>query len=326
MFPLFLQLPSDIRRMIWLATLGPMTLTFTQKGPSEVDANMCVHVEDGKDWEPCPHEGNADEDPHETLGLIPSSEYSAQENLFANYTRYSGHVALSDGSSRLNFIVEPSAAYLACRESRAFLSFIFAEPVRPRGGLPGWFRFDIDTIRCTNFDFYIIRNHAWFGQTQHLNISIWLETSYYWEVGDYDDKPHGDELDAGWIENNLPLLNDITFDMLSAKTYGPKYTHHWLDGWFDRFEEWYNCKYGSEPIPWYTRVISNRIPEEEWLTPTNYLRVYKLVSQKRNKAVFPNEDWRPHMRRKRLDILEATDKDLENLTEFLEKHRPSWDD
>lgn len=331
MFPLFLQFPSEIRRKIWLATLGPMTLTFTPKEPQveldqEPDADPYLHGY----WEPVPNESDADEDLLESPRLTPSSSnYAAKKKLremFTNYPRYFGHVALADGSSRLNFIVEPSAAYLACKESRAFLRFIFAEPVRPSGGLPSWFRFDMDTIRCTNFDFYVIRDHAWFTQTQHLIIAILLGASYYFELGDWDDEPNGDEWDAEWIGNNLPLLNDITFEMLRAETYGGRHTHHWLDGWFDVFEEWYNCKYGSEPPSFYARVISHRIPEEEWLTPTNYLRVCKLVRQKRNKALFPEEDWKLHVRdRKRLDILNATDEELEDPAEFLQKHRPSWD-
>ncbi|OAQ58678.1 hypothetical protein VFPPC_10912 [Pochonia chlamydosporia 170] len=330
MFPLFLQLPSEIRRKIWLATLGPMTLTFTQKEPElEVDQESDVNAELWGDWEPGPHEHewNADEDVDtDETPEPPSSEYTDPKKLFANYTRYFGHVALADGSSRLQFVVEPSAAYLACKESRAFLRFIFAEQVRPNGGLPSWFRFDMDTIRCTNFVFYIIRNHSWFKQTQHLIIAVVFESFFYFEFGDWDEEPNGDEWDADWIGNNLPLLTNITFEMLRAKMHGTRNTYRWLDGWFDVFEEWYNCKYGSEPVSFHARVISHEISEEEWLTPTNYLRVYKLVSQKRNKVFFPDDDWKPHMRRKMLDILEATDEQLENLTEFLEKHRPLWDD
>jgi hypothetical protein len=327
MFPLFPQLPSEIRRKIWLATLGPMTLTFTPKEPKveavdQEPANLYVG-----DWEPVPYESDADaENPIATPLPLP---FHVEMKLFANYTRYFGHVELADGSSRLHFVVRPSAAYLACKESRAFLRFIFAEPVRPSGGLPSWFRFDMDTIRCPNFNFYTIRTHAWFTQTQHLTIAIGFKTSLYFEfAGERGDNEYGDECDAEWIGNNLPSLNDITFEMLSAEIYrnsGSKHISHWLDGWFDVFEDWYNCKYGSEPVSWYARVICNWIPEEEWLTPTNYLRLHKVMLQERNKHYFPDEDWKPY-EKKTLDILEATDEELENPSEFLEKHRPSWDD
>jgi hypothetical protein len=339
MFPLFSQLPRDIRRMIWLATLGPMTLRFTQKVPGKgpvlvkhdygEDNDPWGFFEEFPDWEDQKREEpEKPKDPSDIWGPIVLLDDLAMEKLFANFPRYVGHVALADGGSRLQFVVEPSGAYLACKESRAFLSFIFAELVRPSGGLPSWFRFDTDTICCTNFDFYIIRNHAWFAQTQHLVIAIGLPTSLYFELGDYDNDPSGVEWDVEWIARNLPLLKNIVYEMKYATTYEHGRLDHWLDKeWFDRFEEWYNCKYGTEPVSWCAQVISQQVSEEEWLTPTNYLRVYKLVQQKRNKYYFPDGDWKKHVWRKRsIDILEATDEKLENPTEFFKKHRPLWDE
>jgi hypothetical protein len=312
-----------------------MILTFTPKEPKfEVVDQESADLYGGgwepvpyEDWESFPYESYADaEDPDETPQLL---SFPAEMKLFANYTRYFGHVELADGSSRLHFVVKSSATYLACKESHAFLRFIFAEPVRPSGGFPSWFRFDMDTIRCSNYDVCTISTHAWFTQTQHLIIAIGLETSYYFEFANLSDtNPYGDECDAEWIGNNLPVLNDIAFEMLNPEIYGRngrKHTSEWLDGWIDIFEKWYNCKYGSEPVSWYAQVISNRIPEEEWLTPTNYLRLHKVMLQEHNKRYFPDEDWKPQDK-KILDILEATDEELESPAEFLEKHRPSWDD
>ncbi|GAO14612.1 uncharacterized protein UV8b_05326 [Ustilaginoidea virens] len=346
MFPLFLQLPSDIRRKIWLATLGPMTLTFTEgEPPVEVDEESEL----------------AEEDPHETERRLSLSElYSAiyspsgqyfdstdtpedtdevadddagdddvvcpQKKLFANYTRYFGYVALKDGSSRLTFVVESSAAYLACKESRAFLRFIFAEPVRPGGGLPSWFRFDMDTVRFKDVYLDMISEHAWFTQTENLIVAIVCGADNY--LGLSDDILTGKK--HSWIQDNLACLKNITFEMhpaRSARTCGPKaLTGDWLDPWWEAFEQWYNCKYGSEPASFYAKVISycDGIPE---VTPENYLRAYKIVQQKHYQTCFPNENWKSNVWSKRtLDILEATDEELNNPTEFLKKHRPSWDE
>lgn len=312
MFPLFLQLPRDIRRMIWLATLGPMTLTFhTGKPPKD------------------------DEEYEDLTGIDLSFltkeevDYLCRRPLFANYTRYYGYVALADGSSRLSFTVKSSAAYLACKESRAFLRFIFAEPVRPGGGLPSWFRFDMDTVRFAEIDVGIIAIHQWFTQVQHLVVCIVYEIDdYMGMISDNIEETNGKN--HIWVEENLTSLKNVTFEMRHAYTYtAVGCPYHWLEPWWDFFVKWYNCPYGSDPPLYFAQVISRDIPEEEWLTPTNYLRVKKLVLQKHVQYVYERaddegdfdleRDWKG---RKSYYILNAKDEELENAAEFLKKHRP----
>ncbi len=316
MFPLFLQLPRDIRRMIWLATLSPMTLTFgTGKPPKDEEES-----EDLTDID---------------LSLLTKEQvdYLLRRPLFANYTRYYGYVALADGSSRLSFTIKSSAAYLACKESRAFLRFIFAEPVRPGGGLPSWFRFDIDTVRFLDIDVGIIANYPWFTQVQYLIVHIVYEIYDY--MGIYSDTlEERNGKNHIWVEENLTSLKHITFEIGHAYTYTtPKSRpYHWLEPWWDFFEKWYNCEYGSDPAPFFAQVISYNVPEEEWLTPTNYLRVRKLVLQKRVQSIYERDevedfdlerDWQG---RKIYYILKAKDEELENAAEFLKKQRPIWRD
>lgn len=160
--PLFSQFPPDIRRKIWLATLGPMTLTFVTGLPQREDEEL-------------------PEDPPEDMSWCTAAEvaYYTIPPLFSNFRRYYGYVELSDGSSRLRFVVKASAAYRACKESREFLKFIFAEPVKPGGGLPSWFRFDTDTIRFADLHLPIITRHPWFLQAQHLYVIIPYEIHEY---------------------------------------------------------------------------------------------------------------------------------------------------
>lgn len=59
------------------------------------------------------------------------------------------------------------------------MKFIFAEAVKPGGGLPSWFRFDIDTIRFEDVLLDIVALHPWFTQTQLLHVFIVYEIYYY---------------------------------------------------------------------------------------------------------------------------------------------------
>ncbi|OAA70753.1 hypothetical protein LEL_09344 [Akanthomyces lecanii RCEF 1005] len=157
-FPLFSQFPVNIRRRIWLATLGPMTVTFDTK------------------LVPCGDE-DLSEGPAEDISCCTPEKlaYYTAPPLFSNFSRYNGYIELSDGSSRLHFAVKAPAAYQVCKESQEFLKFIFAEPVKPEGGLPSWFRFDIDTIRFEDVLLDIVARHPWFTQTQHLHVFIVYE-------------------------------------------------------------------------------------------------------------------------------------------------------
>lgn len=126
MFHRFSELPADTRRQIWLATLGPMTLAFTdQQEPPKDDEEAEVSA-----WR---------SDPDLDLTGLPQEEVDyylrpPSPPLFANFRRYYGHVALPDGMRRMLFTVKSSVAYLACKESRDSLRFKFAEPPGPGGG------------------------------------------------------------------------------------------------------------------------------------------------------------------------------------------------
>lgn len=310
MFSLFPHLPIDIRRKIWLSTLGPMTLTFTAQG----DAGKERPVDSDPDSPELPADGR------QQLFRPP---------LLANYEFYFGSVALPDSSCRMLFVVESSAAYITCKESRAFLRFIFAEPRKPGGGLPSWFQFDIDTVRCKDIHLPIIAKHPWFTRTRHLAIVVVYEIYDY--MGDLDPEESIMEgKNHNWIVHNLSSLENITFEMLYGHTYGPEGCgNHWLEEWFKIFEDWYNSTYAdSPPPPFYARVVSHRdeIPEEEWLTPTNYLKVKKLVLQKHVKAYINDpESWALFGQSKEwMSVLGAEDRELEDPAQFLGRHRPTW--
>lgn len=277
MFTLFIQLPADIRRKIWIETLGPMTLTFTKVGPYTVECS----------------------------GRLMQS-------------RHMGNVALSDGSYKLFFFVKPSAAYTACKESRDFLRYVFAEPVKPDGGLPSWFDPAIDTVRFDRPTLVHLSRHTWFKKTQHLWIRQnydaceYLERNSEYYVPEWEDKNHR------WVENNLGSLKHITFEMKYVSGDGK-----WLEEWFPVFEEWFNHA-RWEPVSYSARVIcyQKNTPEEEWLTPQNYLRVEKHVDTNRYQRLFGVLNWKELIGPERsIALVNATDKELENPGEFLKKHQ-----
>lgn len=299
-FPLFSQFPVDIRRRIWLATLGPMALTFVEGLPPRKDEELPEDAPEDMSW--CTPEEVA-------RYTIPP--------LFSNFRRYYGYVELSEGSSRLHFVVKASAAYRACKESREFLKFIFAEPVKPGGGLPSWFRFDIDTIRFTDDLLYIVARHPWFIQTQHLYVVILYDIYLY--TG-HEAHEYMEGKDHCWIEKNLSSLKDITFEMAYARygDFGGGVREFCAD-WFRVFREWYNWSEVEKPAPYYARVIiiENGITEREWLTPTNYLRVEKMYDQKHFQECFLGPNWKDHIVDQETKfIVEATDEEWENLTEL----------
>ncbi|KAJ6789195.1 hypothetical protein PWT90_05916 [Aphanocladium album] len=308
-FPLFSQFSVEIRRRIWLATLGPMTLTFKKGLPPREDEELPKDPPEDMSW--CTPEEVA------YYTILP---------LFSNFRRYCGYVELSGGGSRLHFVVKASAAYQACKESREFLKFIFAEPVKPGGGLPSWFRFDIDTIRFTDELLYIVARHPWFTQTQHLYVVIGYDIHYY--VGHCTEE-YMEDKNHSWIEKNLPSLKDITFEMAYARNVDFDHAVREICAdWFQVFQEWYNWSEVEKPVRYYARVIilENGITEREWLTPTNYLRVEKMFRQKHYQKYFPGPNWKDHLVDQRTrSIVEATDEELENPTEFFAKHRPFWD-
>lgn len=309
MFTRFSELPADLRRKIWLATLGPMTLTFTGQEPPEDEVMRDISELD--------------------LTGLPQEEvdYYLRPPLFLNFTRYYGHVALPDGTSQMLFTVKSSAAYLACKESREFLRFVFAEPPRPSGGLPSWFRFDIDTIRVKDICLPILAQHDWFVQTQNLMIAIIYEIEDY--MGFQTDGYYDTEgKDHDWVRQNLTSLRDLTFEMMFARTYD-KGGSHWLHPWFSIFEEWYNSKFEDDPPPFWTRVISYQegTSEDEWLTPDNYLLLNKMVLRKHIEKHAPRtKNLRRYlMKQREISIYEASDDELRNPAKFLEKNRPMWD-
>ncbi|KAJ2966866.1 hypothetical protein NQ176_g9942 [Zarea fungicola] len=286
MFVLFPQLPIDIRRKIWLATLGPMMLTFTRKDPP----------------------------PRKQ----PDHSESSQTPYLANLDRYVGNISAPDGRYKLFFVVEASATYLACKESRTFLRYVFAEPVKPDGGLPSWFDPAIDTVRFNQWQLFTLSHHPWFTQAQQL----WIRIG--WEAADFlnDTKEFirpGDEYkDHRWLEENLASLKDITFEM--TEVYGEG---QWVHEWLPFFEIWYNHA-RWEPVSYSARVIcyQDDTPEDEWLTPQNYLLVEKKVMTKRFQGYYGVSNWKEKIQRERTRcIVEASDEELENPGEFLKKHQ-----
>ncbi|KAJ2982117.1 hypothetical protein NQ176_g1599 [Zarea fungicola] len=291
MFQLFLHLPSELRRKIWLATLGPMTLTFTTEHPSMVlDRRL--------------------EEKRAQDGLPPLSINHPSSPL-PDF----GQVELEDGSCRLFFAVESTAAYQACKESRAFLHFFFAGISIAEGGLPSWYCSEIDTVKFNIRWINDVIWHPWFLRTQHLVLTMWWAEPYLGNDGDVTGHD--------WIEENLHSLRDLTVRINEGRTYSEDYSTryaHWLTAWFRAFERFYNPEDVEEPpLRFYLRVISDTVPEEEWLSPTNYLRVEKLVHQKmlRFDPQHSERDWGG----RKAALMATMDDELDHPAEYLAKWR-----
>ncbi|KAJ3479617.1 hypothetical protein NLG97_g8275 [Lecanicillium saksenae] len=286
MFLLFPQLPPEIRRKIWLATLGPMTLNFTDR-----------------------------------------SEYTAEDSSNLMESRYMGHVSHPDGSYKLLFSVEPSAAYVACKEPRDFLRYIFAEPVKPDGGLPSWFDPATDTVRFDCGRLRQLSQHPWFTEAQHLWIRLPCGAAEY--LSRANDCVIFDEKDRNhhWVADNLGSLKYITFEMMYADEEAD-----WLRDWFSVFAEWFNppSGLGWEPVSYSARVRCYQAdtPEEEWLTPQNYIHLEKQTHIKHYRRAFGVSNWKEMIPNERaICLVNATDEELENPGEFLMKHQyfDEWD-
>lgn len=294
MFRVFLHLPSELRRKIWLATLGPMTLTFTTEHPSTVlDRRRQAEQEDAA------RDG------------LPSLSISHRSPSVPSF----GHVELEDGGSHLFFAVESTAAYQACKESRSFLHFFFAGNSKAKSGLPYWYCSEIDTVKFNIRWIYDVIQHPWFLRTQHLVLTMWNGENY---LGNFEDVTGHD-----WIEENLHSLRDLTVRINEGHTYPEDYPacySHWLSDWFGAFERFYNPEDSEDPpLRFYLRVTSDTVPEEEWLSPTNYLRVEKLVHQKmlHFDPQHKKRDWGG----RKAALMATTDDELDNPAQYLAKRR-----
>ncbi|KAJ4147088.1 hypothetical protein LMH87_001636 [Akanthomyces muscarius] len=228
---------------------------------------------------------------------------------------YFGHVQDEHGGSRLYFAVESTATYRACKESRAFLQFFFAEETKPEGGLPSWYCSETDTIKFNIWWIDDVIKHPWFLRTQHLELTMWNEECY---LGNHEDVTGHD-----WIEENLASLRDVTVRINEARTWSENYTtryRHWLTAWFRTFESFYNPEEADgPPLRFYLRVVSDTIPEEEWLSPTNYLRVEKLVHQKM--LHFDPQHKEHDTAGRKAALMAAADDELDNPAQYLARRR-----
>lgn len=299
MFALFPKLPSEIRGQIWLATLGSMTIAFPYHDPVLTWQGLTGQL------------GSTDETPP------PAQEPCRRVR---SQLPGSGYVVLADGSSRVDFVVKSTASYLTCTESREFLQFFFRQSVPPGGGLPTWFCPDVDTIECTDTTLDSLGNHVWFAEIQHLVLNIWDSSRYF---SDHWYMTHERMKGNHWVYKNFHSLKTVSFDIKGARRYGdPDCLHeHWLDEWFYVFVDWYCPDNGEEPQSFYARVISSEVPKREWLTPWNFLCVYKQVRHEQFQHAHPGEPWEVLSSDEELGIPKATEEELSRPGDYLTHHR-----
>lgn len=399
MFSLFPQLPIELRRKIWLETLGPTTLQFTILNPDVLkqmnvtgqqlaasygikhsmrDRIRALQARDQRFdirrspirefttsapdtppdspesvyWDASSNPGShspSDLDERIINDGFLNFTYSVEDDWVAEDERidnehyaccfvhgfgHYGYVALPDGSSRMSYVVESTPAYRACKESRAFLAHIFAEPVREGGGLPSWFRFDMDTIRVHGNWLHRIGNHPWYLQTQHLYVDLhsctyeyfdpsWrrYNMTHYNDDGDFDASKDRPEKGHDWIIQHLTQLKDLSMEF---RTFDP---WHCEEDWFGLFDSVCYDEAGNYILPFQVRVLSPRIPGREWLTAQNYLRIQKSLYINDLGPLYPDGNWREKLDKynKLMETLvSATDEQLSDPAAFHAKRLSTW--
>lgn len=66
-------------------------------------------------------------------------------------------------------------------------------------------------------------------------------------------------------------LKEVDFEQVER--YEPEraeYGRHWIDDWISEFQDWHL----PPQIKFYARITYPKLPEEKWLTPTNFVRLY----------------------------------------------------
>lgn len=177
------------------------------------------------------------------------------------------YLAESEGAVRFRVLLTP--ALLACREAHDFLRFLYAPA---QNALPSWFRFDVDTIRCRAECLPQVSRLAWCSLVETLVVCDIREAAEIF-LGPSPVK-------FSYIETHFTALRYLT---LEVKAESRTMANHWLvDSWMWFMEDLYNDEAGRQPVPYQIHVVSPGEPEEEWLTPMNYLRVWHVWQKKRN--------------------------------------------
>lgn len=232
------------------------------------------------------------------------------------------HFNLSKKLSRLEYSVRPCSFNVTCRESYAVLKPFVIRAGRLELGLPAWFEPTIDVIRCDPFALYLLSISSSSQRIQNLVVPTSGDEFVFWCP--YERGPWS------WVDEKLINLKSVTFEddsnLLTTTWKSDYYLTHWVDTWFkimERFHIWF-----LEPFNTY--VINYNAPTEEWLTPTNFLRVLHNVEvarrgiwEVRADPNFDIEDWYKH--RPRQQVLLKEDAELDNPGEWFRKHyRDDW--
>lgn len=285
-FPLFTKLPVDLRRYIWCMTVRPATIHLSR--------------------EPLP------DDAYPKLGTYSSIE--AREA-----TNYALRIREDQSPAQYRVLAVPSL--LACREAYEFLHFFFP-PLQRLETLPSWFQFNIDTIRCGSHCLPQLSRFSWCSSIETLVVDNVHECA---EI--FQDPRDGTPIKYNYIAQHFASLRHLTLELEHKHVEKKANDNHWLaDSWMWYMEDLYNRDSGRPPVPFYVHVVSPSYPREEWLTPTNYLRVGHEWQKKRN--VYLNEtreEWESEI------VLDPTvqhhaiaesDDDLDDPAAWFAKRRP----
>ncbi|KAJ3489058.1 hypothetical protein NLG97_g6074 [Lecanicillium saksenae] len=294
----FFDLPPEIRRQIWLATVGPMTLSLLAANPPDQTEQCHPKLCDHRD------------------------KHIATLKLFKNFSRYYGHIDIPNRSGQLLFVVDPTGAYMACKESRAILRPLFAEPIHPEGGLPSWFRFDLDTIRCSHRTSYSVKQFEWRHRITHIHVTIDVSLMPAMPM----NRHHSNLCLLGRFLNHdfkrfFKGLDTAIFDMFGdARKYEDGAADYWLSEWFVLFEELYGRRCTTLPSAPKMAIVSRQLEEMECLTPQNYLHAIKkwrhLWEKTHDENTCVKDDEYYRMRA----IFEAADEELNDPVEFRKKY------
>lgn len=300
-FTLFPKLPAELRHYIWSLAAHPHTI-YLFRHP------------------------NCDGPAHRRVKELMEQGLDRYDDEVVDAI----HIANDECSVSIRFKILP--AMQGCREAYHLFKPLFEgqKPLEP--SILPWIYLDQDiVVGYPDILRPLYLQHPWFSvAVRHFT----LRYVYYLEDLFDDDYVEGKPLVEFYaIEDRFPSLKTVTIEIDDKRKLvtGQYPNYYWLNEWIEPMRSLYHPQqpYDSrEAVGYRLHIINTHQPEDEWITPQNYLRQWHRWILKRDKMynlAIPEEGHSPDPPFDPsyfIDVIKLDDDDLDRPDVWWKKHGP----